>query len=56
MILLAAEQAMVAAEIAQVVRSDEGTVRRRLKRYQAEGVHGLAELPRPGAEPRITPE
>ncbi|MDT8267353.1 helix-turn-helix domain-containing protein, partial [Roseomonas sp. DSM 102946] len=38
MILLAAEQGMVAAEIAPIVRQDEETVRRWLARYQAEGV------------------
>ena len=55
-VLLAAEQGMVAAQIAPLVRSDEQTVRRWLKRYQAEGVAGLQDRPRPGAEPRITPE
>jgi transposase len=55
-ILLAAEQGFVAAEIAVLVRSDEETVRRWIKRYQAEGIRGLEDLPRPGAAPKITTE
>ena len=38
MILLAAERRMTAAEIAEIVRASEETVRRWLKRYLAEGV------------------
>lgn len=56
MILLAAERGLVAGEIALLVRSDEETVRRWIKRYSAEGIHGLEDLPRPGAAPRITAE
>ena len=55
-ILLAAEQGMLAPDIAKVVRSDEETVRAWLKRYLAEGVAGLADAPRPGAVPKVTPE
>lgn len=55
-ILLAAEQGMLAPDIAKVVRSDEETVRSWLKRYLAEGVAGLADAPRPGAVPKVTPE
>ena len=36
MVLLAAEQRMTAAEIAEIVRASEETVRRWLKRYLAE--------------------
>jgi transposase len=54
MILLAAEQHLVAAEIAKIVRTDEQTVRRWLKRYVAEGVAGLADAPRPGTSPTVT--
>jgi len=56
MILLAAEQGMVAEEIAQIVRKDEQTVRRWLKRYMSEGIEGLSDAPRPGVEPTVTPE
>ena len=56
MILLAAERNMVACEIAAIVRKDEQTVRRWLKRYVAEGIEGLQDAPRPGAQPTVTPE
>jgi transposase len=56
MVLLAAEQRMVAAEIAKIVRTDEQTVRRWLKRYQAEGIAGLSDAPHPGATPTVTDE
>ena len=54
MVLLAAEQNMVAAEIATIVRKDEQTVRRWLKRYLAEGVQGLYDAPRPGSPVKVT--
>ena len=53
-VLLAAERGMVAAEIAAVVRLNEETVRRWLVRYQAEGLEGLKDSPRPGAPPKAT--
>jgi transposase len=56
MVLLAAEQGLVAARIAPIVRQNEETVRRWLVRYQAEGIAGLADAPRAGAPPKITPE
>jgi transposase len=56
MVLLAAEQHMLAPEIARIVRCDEQTVRTWLKRYLAEGVAGLADAPRPGVTPKVTPE
>jgi transposase len=56
MVLLAAEQHMLAPDIAKIVRCDEGTVRTWLKRYLAEGVAGLADAPRPGVTPKVTPE
>ena len=52
--LLAAERGMVAADIAAVVRTHEETVRRWLVRYQAEGLEGLRDAPRPGAPARMT--
>src|SRR3954470_14834020 len=42
MVLLAAERCLSAAEIADIVRASEETVRRWLKRYLAEGVEGLS--------------
>ncbi len=56
MVLLAAERRMVAAEIAEVVRTSEETVRRWLKRYLAEGVEGLRDVPHPGAPRKVTEE
>lgn len=55
MILLAAEQGLVAAEIAPIVRQDEETVRRWFARYAAEGLTGLSDAPRPGTPPKVTP-
>lgn len=56
MILLAAEQGMLAHEIAPMVRRDEQSVRRWIKRFNAGGVNGLEDRPRPGAESKITPQ
>ena len=56
MMLLAAEQKLVAPEIAAIVRTDEQTVRRWMKRYVAEGIEGLRDAPRPGAETKVTAE
>jgi transposase len=53
-VLLATERRMVAAEIAAIVRMDEQTVRRWLVRFQAEGLRGLHDAPRPGAAPKAT--
>ncbi len=54
MILLAAERCVSAAQIALIVRASEETVRRWLKRYLAEGVEGLRDVPRPGAPRKVT--
>ena len=56
MILLAAEQKMTAPQIAEIVRKDDQTVRRWIKRYNAEGSNGLFDAPRPGASLKVTPE
>lgn len=56
MILLAAEQGMTAPVIAQIVRESDQTVRNWLKRYQAEGVEGLQDIPRPGSPKKVTPD
>jgi len=55
-VLLAAEQHMVAAQIGSIVRLNEESVRRWLKRYEAEGIEGLKDNPRPGMAPLVTPE
>ena len=56
MILLAVEQQMTAPQIAQIVRKNDQTVRRWIKRYNAEGVNGLFDAPRPGAPVKVTAE
>lgn len=45
MVLLAGEQPLVPHQIAAIVRKDEQTVRRWLKRYLAEGVNGGGQWP-----------
>jgi transposase len=54
MILLAAEQHLVASEIAKIVRADPDTVVMWLKRYLAEGINGLADAPRSGSPSKVT--
>ncbi len=54
MIPLAAEQGLVAAEIAAIVRQDEETVRRWFARCAAVGLGGLSDAPRSGAPPKAT--
>ena len=56
MVLLAAERRLVAAQIAEIVRASEETVRRWIKRYLAEGVEGLRDVPHPGAPRKVTEE
>jgi transposase len=56
MLLLAAEQNLKAHEIGKIVRESDNTVRRWLKRYIAEGIDGLHDMPRPGAAPKVTTE
>ncbi len=55
-VLLAIEKQMAAAEIASIVRTDEQTVRRWLKRYTAEGIAGLNDAARPGGPRKVTDE
>jgi transposase len=55
MVLLALEQRLAAPAIAAIVREDEETVRRWLKRYRAEGIAGLQDRPMPGAPGKATP-
>lgn len=56
MVLLSAERRLTAAQIAEIVRASEETVRRWLKRYLAEGVEGLSDAPQPGAPRKVTEE
>lgn len=54
MILLGAEEKITAPQIAKIVRQDEQTVRRWIKRFNAEGVTGLFDEPKSGAPSRVT--
>ena len=54
-VLLAGEQRLAAPAIARIVREDEQTVRRWLKRYLAAGVEGLKDRPMPGAPGKVMP-
>jgi transposase len=56
MVLLAVEQHLTAPAIAAIVREDDQTVRRWLKRWVAEGIEGLRDRPMPGPPPKITEE
>ena len=53
-VLLAGEQRLAAPAIARIVREHEETVRRWLKRWQAEGLAGLKDRPMPGGPTKIT--
>ena len=55
MILLAVEQNMTAPQIEQIVRKNEQTVRVWIKRFNAEGINGLYDAPRPGS-PKVINE
>ena len=54
-VLLAGEHRLTAPASARIVREDEQTVRRWLKRYLAEGLEGLEDRPMPGAPSKVTP-
>jgi transposase len=54
-IILLALDGMSAPTIATIVRLDPESVRHHLLRFQAEGVAGLADRPRSGRPPRVTP-
>ena len=56
MILLASEQGMPAPAIAKIVRENSQTVRNWFKRYEAEGIEGLKDAPRPGSPRKVTTE
>ena len=52
--LLAAERGITAPAIAAIVRDDEQTVRRWMKRYMAEGIEGLKDAPKSGNPGKVT--
>jgi transposase len=54
MMLLVAEKGLTAPAIAAIVRDDEQTVRRWMKRYVAEGIEGLKDAPKPGNPGKVT--
>src|SRR5260221_11919707 len=54
MVLLACEQHLGAPSIATIVREDDETVRRWLKRYLNWGIKGLQDRPRAGASLKTT--
>jgi len=56
MILLAAEEQFTAPEIARIVRKNDQTVRRWMKRFNAEGIPGLYDEPRSGSPGKTTEE
>lgn len=54
MMLLAGEKGLNAPAIAAIVRDDEQTVRRWMKRYMAEGIEGLKDAPKSGNPGKVT--
>ena len=54
MILLGAEEKMTAPQIAKIVRRNDQTVRRWIKRFNAEGCSGLSDEPKSGPPRRVT--
>jgi transposase len=46
---------MTAPQISSIVRLNEQTVRRWMRRFNAEGINGLADKSRPGAPGKVTP-
>jgi transposase len=53
-ILLAAENKLIAPQIASLVRVNDQTVRNWLRRYEQQGLQGLSDEPRPGAPRKVT--
>ncbi len=48
MMLLAIEDQMTAPQIARIVRQNDQTIRRWIKRFNAEGINGLYDQPKSG--------
>ena len=53
-ILLAAEKELVAQEIGEIVRLSDQAVRKWMKRYMAEGIEALKDMPRVGTPQKVT--
>jgi transposase len=53
-VLLAADNKLIAPEIAKVVRVNDQSVRNWLRRYMAQGIAGLSDEPRSGAPSKVT--
>ena len=53
-VLLAGEQRLTAPAIARIVRENDETVRRWLRRWVAEGITGMQDRPMPGGPSKIT--
>lgn len=53
MMLLIIEDKMTAPQIAKIVRQNDQTVRRWIKRFNAEGINGLYDVPKPGAPVQV---
>jgi transposase len=53
-VLLAAENKLIAPEIAKVVRVNDQSVRNWLRRYLSHGIAGLSDEPRSGAPSKVT--
>lgn len=54
MILLVVEEHMTAPKIGQIVRKNDQTVRRWIRRFNAEGINGLYDAPRSGSPRTVT--
>ena len=54
MVLLSTDRHLKVPEIAVIVRHDEETVRRWLRRYRTEGIQGLEDAPKSGTPPKVT--
>ena len=54
MVLLAAEKWLTAPAIVAIMRDDEQTVRRWMKRDMTEGIGGLKGAPKPGTPEKVT--
>jgi transposase len=51
--MLIIEDKMTAPQIAKIVRQNDQTVRRWIKRFNAEGINGLYDVPKPGAPVQV---
>jgi len=56
MILLTVDHNYVPQQIAEIVRKNDQTVRKWIKRFNAEGINGLNDAPRVGTPKKVTTE